>query len=312
MIIDYYFPFCLEIVKKTCVFVIKKPLKSVLLLHFVQRTWYNFSMKTRLLSGVLCVYGKTIVTQGLTGLQLLFNYSPNQDTRRNSHTLYYFNLKKIMDQKGLRQVDILKRAEPFCDKYNIKLGKNDLSQYINGKVEPGQEKLSILSLALGVSETWLMGYEVSPEGIMLPEPETTEDYVTFPVIGEVSAGYEHVIQEDWSGDTISIPIQYLRGRPKSDFLVLTVCGNSMYPLYLEGDNVLILKQQTLDRSGDIGLIRYNGECATLKKVEYVIGEEWMKLIPLNPEYPPRTIEGTDLEECEIIGVPWLLIREIKK
>ncbi|MEG1497684.1 MAG: hypothetical protein RR385_09965, partial [Clostridiales bacterium] len=32
-----------------------------------------------------------------------------------------------------------------------------------GKVEPGQEKLTILGLTLGVSEVWLMGYDVSME-----------------------------------------------------------------------------------------------------------------------------------------------------
>ena len=32
-------------------------------------------MKTRLLSGVLCVYGKTIVPEGLAGLQLSFNFT---------------------------------------------------------------------------------------------------------------------------------------------------------------------------------------------------------------------------------------------
>ncbi len=68
-------------------------------------------------------------------------------------------LKELMKNRGLRQVDILEKAHPFCEKYGVKLGKNDLSQYVNGKVEPGQEKLSILGLALEVSEAWLMGYD---------------------------------------------------------------------------------------------------------------------------------------------------------
>lgn len=38
--------------------------------------------------------------------------------------------------------------------------KNDLSQYVSGKSKPGQSKLYILSLALNVSEEWLMGYGV--------------------------------------------------------------------------------------------------------------------------------------------------------
>jgi transcriptional regulator with XRE-family HTH domain len=69
-------------------------------------------------------------------------------------------LKEIMNEKGLKQVDILIKAKPFCEKYGVRLGKNDLSQYINGKFEPGQEKLTILGLALDVNEAWLMGYDV--------------------------------------------------------------------------------------------------------------------------------------------------------
>ena len=63
----------------------------------------------------------------------------------------------------LSEVDILNAAEPYCRKYGIKLGKNDLSQYVSGKVEPGQDKLTILGLALNVSEAWLMGYDVPAE-----------------------------------------------------------------------------------------------------------------------------------------------------
>lgn len=69
-------------------------------------------------------------------------------------------LKQILSERNLKQVDILRLAEPYCKKYGVKLNKNDLSQYISGKVEPGQNKLYILGLALNVSEVWLMGYEV--------------------------------------------------------------------------------------------------------------------------------------------------------
>lgn len=70
-------------------------------------------------------------------------------------------LKTIMQERRLRQVDILNAAKPFCAQYGIKLEKNDLSQYVSGKVEPKQEKLTILGLALDVNEAWLMGYDVS-------------------------------------------------------------------------------------------------------------------------------------------------------
>jgi transcriptional regulator with XRE-family HTH domain len=72
-------------------------------------------------------------------------------------------LKEIMDQRNLKQVDVLESARPFCIKYGIKLGRNDLSQYISGKVNPSQKKLTILGLALNVSEAWLMGFDVPME-----------------------------------------------------------------------------------------------------------------------------------------------------
>ena len=72
-------------------------------------------------------------------------------------------LRQIMEARQLRQVDILALAEPFCKKYGVKLGKNALSQYVSGKVEPGQEKLTILGIALGVSAAWLTGYDVPME-----------------------------------------------------------------------------------------------------------------------------------------------------
>lgn len=72
-------------------------------------------------------------------------------------------LKRIMEERNLKQSDILAKAKPFCEKYNVKLGKSDLSQFVSGKVAPGQWKLTILGLALNVSEAWLMGLDVPME-----------------------------------------------------------------------------------------------------------------------------------------------------
>lgn len=73
-------------------------------------------------------------------------------------------LRQIMDERGLKQVDILRLAEPYCEKYNVKLSKGALNQYISGVVrEPRNDKLSVLAFALGVSEAWLMGFDVPIE-----------------------------------------------------------------------------------------------------------------------------------------------------
>lgn len=70
-------------------------------------------------------------------------------------------LKEIMAERGYKQIDILNLSKPYCKKFNTKLNKNDLSQYISGKVEPGQKKLMILAESLNVSPAWLMGLDVA-------------------------------------------------------------------------------------------------------------------------------------------------------
>lgn len=90
------------------------------------------------------------------------------------HTTSY-RLKQIMTERNLKQVDILNLSTPFCQKYGIKLNKNDLSQYVSGKVEPGQNKLYILGQALNVSEAWLMGFDVPMEKSYKPGKNTSDD-----------------------------------------------------------------------------------------------------------------------------------------
>lgn len=224
-------------------------------------------------------------------------------------------LKQLMKERDLKQIDIVNLSQPFCKQYDIKIGRNDISQYLSGKVEPGQNKLFILGKALNVSEAWLMGFDVpmvqnTVTNTGFPAPNITEDYTTFPVIGEIAAGYNHIAIENWEGDTIDIPNTYLRGHAYNEFIVLCVKGDSMYPIYQDGDKVLILKQTTLNHSGDIGAIVYDDEIATIKKIEYVSGENWLQLVPLNPSFKPEVISGERLEHCRVIGIPKLLIREI--
>ena len=69
-------------------------------------------------------------------------------------------LKEILSIKGWRATDLVNKCQPLCEKYNTKMGRNDVSQYLSAKVEPSQRKLSILAEALNTNEAWLMGYNV--------------------------------------------------------------------------------------------------------------------------------------------------------
>lgn len=83
-------------------------------------------------------------------------------------------LKQIMKEENLKQVDILERSKKYCEIHGKKLTKTDLSQYVSGKVVPGQDKLFILALTLNVNEAWLMGYNVSKERKVKSEPPEQE------------------------------------------------------------------------------------------------------------------------------------------
>jgi len=72
-------------------------------------------------------------------------------------------LRKLIDERGLRQVDILNACVPYCKEYGVKMNKSDLSQYLSGKAEPNQAKLFVLGNALNVNEAWLMGFDVPVE-----------------------------------------------------------------------------------------------------------------------------------------------------
>lgn len=207
------------------------------------------------------------------------------------------NLNSIMEECDRTPSDIVNL---------LGVSKSTVSSWRNGEKMPRMDKIEALANYFGCLKSDLI------EQKSLRAPEVTEDTVIFPVIGEIAAGYDYPAYEDWSGDTVEIPKSYLHGRSGDDFFVLSIKGDSMYPQYMDGDKVLILKQSTMNRSGEIGAIIYDGDMATLKKIEYVDGEDWVKLIPINPEYTPKTIRNEDLEQCHVLGIPRLLVREIEQ
>lgn len=172
-----------------------------------------------------------------------------------------------------------------------------------------RDKIRDLAKVLRVSPIYLMGWDDELDAkYKAPNILDDDDVVTFPVLGCIAAGFEEVAVEDWSGGVIDVPKTYLKGGNKKDFFVLEVHGNSMYPLYHEKDKVLIRKQNYIEHNGDIGAVIYDGECATLKRVD--IFDDMIRLSPINPEYQPKELKGVDMETYHILGVPRLLVREI--
>ena len=210
-------------------------------------------------------------------------------------------IKFLRDSKGLTQEELGKF---------VGVNKATINRYETGEIDIKRTIAIKLGEALDVSPAIIMGWEdLSPK---YKAPIVTEDTVTFPVIGTIAAGYDNIVLEDWSGDTVEVPLSYLKGRNKDDFFVLCVKGDSMFPEYRENDKVLILKQSTMDYSGQVGAVIYDDENATLKKIEYKYGEDWMRLVPINPNHPIKNIKDEALEHCRVLGIPQYLIREIEQ
>ena len=195
-----------------------------------------------------------------------------------------------------------------------KVNEGAISQYRAGKYKASQRSLDKLARALNVSIPWLMGADVpmtdEPSAPTLPSPTITEDTVTFPIVTSVAAHYDGVSNdESATGEHIEVPSAYLKGRKPEEFCAMRVRGDSMFPSFQDGDIVLVLKQATMNHSGEIGVISYGNDEMTIKRINYAEGENWLELVPLNPSYPPKRIEGVDLESCHIIGIPRVLIRE---
>ena len=69
-------------------------------------------------------------------------------------------LQYLMNERNLKQSDILRKCEPYCKQFEVRMNRADISQYLSSKASPRQDKLTVLGFALGVSEAWLMGYDV--------------------------------------------------------------------------------------------------------------------------------------------------------
>ena len=197
-------------------------------------------------------------------------------------------LKQIMQERNLKQVDIVQLCQPYCKKFGEKLDKSHLSLYVSGQATPNQRKLSILSLALGVSEVWLMGYDIESKDAKQPKKG-----VKIPVLGDVAAGVpiaaiEDVLDyEEIDADMAS----------RGEYFGLRIKGASMEPRMTTGDVVIVRCQPTVD-SGDTAVVLVNGDSATVKKVK--ITKDGILLIPTNPSFEPMFYTRQEIQDLPVV------------
>ena len=246
-------------------------------------------------------------------------------------------LNLIMKEKKLRQIDILNLAKPYQEKYNIKFNKSHLSQYVNGKFNPDNEKIFLLSKVLNVSEAWLLGYNVprtresdTVENTLIEKISTTviklneenqnktyqyaKNLLHFQnrTVQEVSIKYKpKELTEILVTEKVAAGIGYSYGNNEvSSFytdrddlmqydMATRVFGDSMEPELSDGD-IILLKQGYDNVNGDIYVVDYDGK-SYVKKL-YNDGNRFV-LKSINKKYSDIIIYTSDIQDTyfNIVG-----------
>ncbi len=206
-------------------------------------------------------------------------------------------LKELLSLRKLKQIDVLEKAKPFCEKYNVKLEKNDLSQYVSGKVEPGQRKLFILALTFNVSEAWLMGFDVPMERTFNQDISSIDNIIPMPkmkkvpLLGDIACGVPIFAEEQYG--------EYIESDVVADFC-LRAAGDSMIGARILDGDIVFIKKQEMVQNGEIAAVLIDNE-ATLKRVYYYPDKAKIVLSPENAQYEPFVYVGEELNEIKILG-----------
>lgn len=208
-------------------------------------------------------------------------------------------LRAALELRGMKQAELVELTG---------IGKSSISTYLRGSYIPKQKNIYKMAKALNVNEAWLMGEDVDPTRQNAYSEPSDSSLVTIHYAGPVAAHFDATPDDAYEQRTI--PAQWIGRRRPEDFFLATVSGDSMYPQFQDGDEILCLRCSDMGISGRIGIMLLGGDEATVKRIEYKPGEDWIDLIPINPEFKPRRIEGVDLEQCRVVGRVIKVIRTV--
>ena len=189
------------------------------------------------------------------------------------------NLKHYMLVAGVTQNDIVN---------DLKITASTVSDWFNGKKYPRIDRMQMLADYLNITITDLREDREIINGVT----PVTNAYM-IPVVANVRAGFDGAAIEDLQGYEPAYDIKC-----PEDCVWFKVIGNSMSPDIKDGDYALVRKQPDIE-NGEIGIVIYNGEDGTIKKVQKQ--ENALSLIPLNGEFPAKVIVGDDLKDVIIYG-----------
>ena len=191
-------------------------------------------------------------------------------------------IKQLREERDIKQRELAKL---------LGVEISAISKLELGRVPLRDEYIIKLARFFNVSTNYLLGMETDTKRLL-------------PVLGTVKAGYNYLAQEniiDYIDPSTNIT-------DPENYFGLVVKGDSMAPLFDEGDYLIVHKLDGEFSTNDIGIVLINGDEATVKKV--VKTDTGIELHAFNPYYPVKkfTYEEMDKLPVKVIGV---VVRQIR-
>lgn len=168
--------------------------------------------------------------------------------------------------------------------YTTDNARSSIQKIEAGKTDLPQSKIRLLANVLYTTPAYLMGWE---------DETPPKKGVKIPVLGRVAAGIPiDAIEEIIDYEEID---EHMASQ--GEFFALQVKGDSMNPRFVDGDVVIVRKQNDAD-TGDIAIILINGEDATIKRIQKFEGG--MNLIPTNPAFDILTFTKEQIKDLPVV------------
>ncbi len=194
------------------------------------------------------------------------------------------------------------------------LNKSTIQRYEAGKVMKIKiPVIDAMAKALNVNPAWLTDKSDNKEPYSSDDRsdriEANAEVLPhnairmIPVFETVSAGFGAYA----SGEIVDyMPLFIENDYEAAETLCIKVRGDSMYPKIEDGDIIQVHKQSVVD-NGQIAVVLVDGDEGLVKK--FYCGKDYIKLISINPEYPPKVFEREEMNRLEIVGLVRKIIKE---
>lgn len=175
------------------------------------------------------------------------------------------------------------RAEACKD---LEIPYSTFTDWCNANIYPRIDKIELLANYFDIKKSDLVENKEKTDKLGNP-------VVEIPILGTVKAGYDYLAQENWIG-TIDIDKKLADG---GEFFALKVKGDSMAPIFIEGDTVILRKQNDCENN-QVAVVIINGDEGTLKKVKKT--DDGIILQAYNPIYSPVFYTNKEIKEMPVV------------